>query len=187
MLLKLLLATAAVVSLWSIAYAQGVKKTASAPSSAKCLVEVKGVHYIGDVCKFTKIDDRGSFKLFHERSGLIVQVNVAKKDQGNASWNGPLGQGAGTSIGSVYRTGACWDGDDTLICAWSMKQDVYLGPTPPEPNPTSTIFWGSRIGMFDEIASRQGIDSSKAKIITAPSRDGVIIFCRHYSNDYSNK
>jgi hypothetical protein len=43
---RLLLATAAVVSLWSMTHAVlGEQKATSGPSSAKCLVEVKGVHY----------------------------------------------------------------------------------------------------------------------------------------------
>jgi hypothetical protein len=126
---------------------------------------------------------------------LIAQVNVVKKGEGQASWNGPLGTGAGRSLGIVYQSNACWSGgdsgatprDDFLLCAWSMSSDVYLGPSPTAPNPSDTIYWGSRVGMYDNVALRKGIDSTNAVIKTAPSRDGVIQFCRGYSLDYSNK
>jgi hypothetical protein len=68
-----------------------------------------------------------------------------------------------------------------------MPSDVYLGPSPPDPDPSNTIFWGSRAGMYDKIAVREGIDSSHALIKTAPSREDVIQFCREYDSDYSNK
>jgi hypothetical protein len=136
----------------------------------------------------------GSFRIVSELK-LIAQVNVLKKGEGQASWNGPLGEGAGKSLGAAYQSSACWSGGDSgttprndfLICAWSMSSDIYLGPSPPAPDPSDTIFWGSRVGMYDKIALRKGIDSSSAVIKTAPSRDGVIQFCREYDRDYSNK
>lgn len=194
-LIKVLLTFATTLSLvvtlfpflgWSsVAYARDPGVT---PRDAKCLLEVKGVHYIGDVCKFVSLDNQGSFRISDKRSGLTAQVNATQKDQGRASWNGPLGQGSGTSLCTVDRTAACWAGENNLlICAWSMDQDVYLGPTPSEPDSSSIIYWGYRVGMFDNIASRKGIDTRYAQIVTSPSRDGVVIFCRTYAQDYSNK
>ncbi len=39
--------------------------------------------------------------------------------------------------------------------------------------------------MYDEIVSRQGLDSANAQITTKSSKDGAITFCREYSRDYS--
>jgi hypothetical protein len=36
---------------------------AAGPRKAKCLLEVKGVHYIGGLCTFVPIDKRGSFRI----------------------------------------------------------------------------------------------------------------------------
>jgi hypothetical protein len=164
-------------------------------SDAKCLLEVDGVHYLGGSCKFVEIDKEGSFRITENGGlGLIAQVNVSKKGEGTASY-GPLGKGAGTSLGIADQSNACWSGGDSdskprsdfLICAWSPDQAVYLGPTPADPDPSSTLFWGSRVGMYDEIKTREGIGSSKALIRTAPSKDGVIQFCREYAMDYSIK
>jgi hypothetical protein len=41
--------------------------------------------------------------------------------------------------------------------------------------------------MYDEIISRQGLDSASAQIPTKPRKDGAITFCREYSRDYSIK
>jgi hypothetical protein len=73
--------------------------------------EVKGVHYLGGICKYTTLDNQGSFRLFDQQTGLIAQINVTEKDpkrgatKGQAAWNGPLGQGSGTSLGAVDRVG----------------------------------------------------------------------------------
>jgi hypothetical protein len=158
------------------------------------LLEVGGTHYIGDVCKYIEIDKLGSFRIVGGLD-LIAQVNAVKKGEGQASWNGPLGTGAGKSLGTAYQSNACWSGgesgttprNDFLICAWSMGTDVYLGPSPAAPDSSDTIYWGSRVGMYDDIALRQGIDSANALIKTAPSREGVIQFCREYDSDYSSK
>jgi hypothetical protein len=170
-----------------------VAATQSQPSQVrdvKCLLEIKGVRYVRDICKFVKIDNQGSFSLSETRGlGLIAQINITQKDQGQASWNGPSGKDARTSLGTVYRTESCWSGGDNnvLICAWSMDQDVYLGPTPPDPDPSTTIYYGSRVGMFHDIASKKGIDTSNAQLNTTPSRAGAIIFCRNYEMNYSSK
>jgi hypothetical protein len=175
-------------------YSGACGNTIAASRDAKCLLEASGTHYIGDICRYIEIDKLGSFRIVGGLD-LIAQVNVVKKGEGQASWNGPLGKGAGKSLGTAYQSSACWSGgdsgatprDDFLICAWSMDSDVYLGPSPPAPDPSETIFWGSRVGMYDNVALRKGIDSSYAVIKTAPSREGVIQFCREYDSDYSNK
>jgi hypothetical protein len=175
-------------------YSGASPDTIAASRDAKCLLEVAGTHYIGDVCKYIEIDKLGSFRVLGGLD-LIAQVNVVKKGEGQASWNGPLGTGAGKSLGAAYQASACWSGggsgttprDDFLICAWSMSTDVYLGPSPPAPDSSDAIYWGSRVGMYDNIGVRKGIDTSNAVIKTAPSREGVIQFCRECESDYSNK
>jgi hypothetical protein len=187
--------TAAFVFIEAIGLLLGAYARATAASrDAKCLLEVGGVHYMGDICKYAELDKMGSFRIAGGLN-LIAQVNILKKSEGQASWNGPLGEGAGQSLGAAYQSNACWSGgesgttprNDFLICAWSMGSDVYLGPSPPTPDPSDTIFWGSRVGMYDKIALRNGIGSSNAVIKTAPSREGAIQFCREYDQDYSNK
>ncbi len=162
---------------------------------AQCLLEVKGVHYLGGPCIFQALDRRGSFRITDVQGlNLIAQINATKKDEGKAVWNGPLGGSAsGHVIGDASRDGACWmlndssssDYDDSRICSWNLNERVYLGPSPGKPSPTNTLFYGSRVGMYDDITSRSGLDTSGAQVITTPSKDGAVKFCREYSRDYS--
>jgi hypothetical protein len=164
---------------------------------AKCLLEVKGIHYLGGPCVFTPLDKFGSFRITDAPGlNLIAQVIAHKKDEGTAVWNGPLGGNApAKDLGDVYRSGGCWtasDSDpdkynDSRICAWSLKEKVYLSPSPKEPSPSDVLYYGSRVGMYDEITRRQGIDTSDAQIETKPSKDGAVTFCREYGRDYSQK
>jgi hypothetical protein len=164
---------------------------------AQCLLEVKGVHYYGGPCIFQPLDREGSFRIVAtQKLRQIVQVNVFKKDEANVAWNGQLGDSdANQQLGAAYRTGACWklnDADpdsynDSRICAWTLRDDVYLGPSPPNPDPALSIYYGSRVGMYNRISSRAGIDTSAAKIVTKPSIEAAIQFCREYNGDYSKK
>ena len=86
---------------------------------AQCLLEVKGVHYLGGPCVFTSLDRLGSFRITDVQGlNLIAQINASKKDEGKAVWNGPLGgTGPGKVLGDAYRSGGCWtlndlDGND---------------------------------------------------------------------------
>jgi hypothetical protein len=164
---------------------------------AQCLLEVKGVHYLGGPCVFTSLDRLGSFRITDVQGlNLIAQINASKKDEGKAVWNGPLGgTGPGKVLGDAYRSGGCWtlndsDGNeynDSRICAWGLNERIYLGPSPKTPPPSTIVYSGSRVGMYDEIVSRQGLDSASAQITTKASRDGAVTFCREYSRDYSVK
>ena len=64
------------------------------------------------------------------------------------------------------------------ICAWGLRDKVYLGPSPKRPDPQLTLYYGSRVGMYDDIASRQGLDTANAEITAKPSHDGAVKFCR---------
>ena len=162
---------------------------------AQCLLEVKGVHYLGGPCTFTPLDRLGSFGIA-DSQGLAAQVRVSGKDAGKASWSGPSrANGAGVQIGDAFRSGACWtiddsssdDYKDSRICAWGPGEKVFLGASPRKPDPAATVYYGSRVGMYDDIVSREGLDTANARITTRPSRDGSVTFCREYSHDYSQK
>ena len=162
---------------------------------AQCLLEVKGVHYLGGPCAFTPLDRLGSFRIGNAEE-VFAEVNVSGKDQGKASWSGPSGaKTSGGPLGDAFRSGACWtvddasaeDDNDSRICAWRPDEKVFLGASPRKPDPATTVFYGSRVGMYDDIASREGLDTANARIATRPSRNGSIEFCREYSHDYSQK
>lgn len=164
---------------------------------AQCLLEVKGVHYLGGPCKFTALDKLGSLRITDIQGlNLIAQINVQVKDEGTAIWNGPLGGNAnGQVLGKAYRQDACWfvsdsasDAyEDSRICAWSMNQRVYVGPSPPQPANHQILYYGGRVGMYFDIVARNGIGTTQARIITRPSRAGAITLCREYARDYSMK
>ncbi len=187
-------ALAAIAALSGLVVATGAK---AETRQAQCLLEVKGVHYIGAFCTYISLDRRGSFRIVDAQGlNLIAQINVGKKDEGRAVWNGPLGgSGAGVDLGDAYRNGGCWtvsdsnsdQYNDSRICAWGLRDNVYLGPSPKEPDANSVIYYGSRVGMYDDIASRNGIDTASAAIVARPSRDGAVQFCREYASDYSLK
>src|SRR5262245_49551441 len=106
---KILISAALILvssSIWAYAASQ---------TTAKCLLEVKEVNYIGGLCKFSPIDQRGSFKILDiEGRGLIAQVIVTDKDKGSASWNGPIGGSSQSSdLGIAYRSGGCWEADSS--------------------------------------------------------------------------
>ncbi len=179
----------------SLAFLLPASPLAAGSRSAQCLLEVKGTHYLGGQCRFTPIDKIGSFRITDELGlNLVAQINAFKKDEGKAIWNGPLGGNTpAKELGEAYRSGGCWivsDSDqseynDSRICAWSPRDRVYVGPSPRTPKPYEVIYYGSRVGMYDDIVSRDGINSSNATIVTKPSKDGAVSLCREYSRDYS--
>ena len=166
-----------------------MEPSSASSRTAKCLLEVNGVHYIGDLCRFVPIDNKGSFRILDSQNlGLVAQVIYTKKDEGVASWNGPIGGNSpGQDLGTVYHEQGCWEGDNTRICAWNLDEQVSLERTPPEPSPDEVVYSGSRVGMYEDIISKEGLNSSDAIIKTAPSRKGSITFCREYSKDYTVK
>jgi hypothetical protein len=185
---------AAIVALSGLIVSTGVN---AETRQAQCLLEVKGVHYIGGPCAYMSLDRMGSFRITDVQGlNLIAQVNVSKKDEGRAVWNGPLGgAGSGVDLGDAYRSGGCWtvndsssgQYNDSRICAWGLRDDVYLSPSPKEPDAGSIVYSGSRVGMYNDIVSRRGIDTESATIFTKPSKDGAVQFCREYSRNYSSK
>ena len=110
---------------------------------------------------------------------------------GDASWSGPRGgQATAIQLGETFNSGrGCWvgyDGNDitkeTLLCAWDKNQRLELGPTPVEPS--WTLAWGERGGMYARIISSSGLDTEHASITAEKSREGAIIWCRA-DHDYS--
>ncbi len=156
--------------------------------AAKCLLEVNKVHYLGGICSFTVIDDRGSFRIKDLQDlGLVVQVISTDKDEGAASWNGPIGGNIpAQDLGKVYRVQACWQNDSATICAWNPEEQVSLESTPPDPKPNTAIKFGIRDGMYEDIVSEEDLNTSHAVIKTAPSRKAAIVYCRS-RNDYTVK
>jgi hypothetical protein len=134
-------------------------QTASIPDgNAKCLLEVNGVHYLGGPCSFKTIDNRGSFRIGDlQNLGLIAQVISTDKDQGSAAWNGPLGGKSPTQdLGKAYRSQGCWETDSAKICAWNANEPVSVEPTSPEPDLGTVVYSGSRVGMYEDITSKEG-------------------------------
>jgi hypothetical protein len=163
---------------------------------AQCLLEVKGEHYLGGRCEFTPLDSAGSFRIADAQGrNLWAQIQVTKEDEGAAGWSGPAGGPAERRLGAATRAGGCWTlddatadhYDDTRICAWSLNEGLYLGPSPKLPAAQAIIYYGSRVGMFHDIVSRKNLDTPGAEIAVSASHDGAVMFCREYSRDYSSK
>ena len=165
---------------------------ASSPTGTilqKCLLEVNDVHYIGGPCNFTAIDRQGSFRISDiQGRGIVAQVMSTAKDEGSASWNGPIGGvSKGVDLGAVYHGRQCWEGDRLRICAWALDAPMSVERTPPEPKSNEVVYSGSRVGMYEDIVSQEGLNSAHAIIRTRPSRNGAITYCRQYGQDYSLK
>lgn len=140
---------------------------------AKCLFEVGDAHYIGSVCEFTHTDNKGSFRITDTREpGIEVDVSVTAPGQGVASWTDAHNQIREKSLGEVKQAGACWSDGNTYVCAWSLDQDVYLGPH----DKKLFVAYGERYGMEDEIESAAGLDTSHAVIHTKPSRRAAMYY-----------
>jgi hypothetical protein len=112
---------------------------------------------------------------------------------GDASWSGPQG-GDPTAIplGDAYNDQrGCWVGFDPNdpsreihVCAWDKSQRLYLGPTPVEPS--WSLAWGERKGMYARIISSSGLNTEHASVTAEKSREGAIIWCR-VNHDYSTE
>ena len=135
---------------------------------AKCLFEVRDTHYIGSVCEFTHTDTKGSFRITDlSGSGIEAEVKVTSPGHGIASWTDhPHAQSRRQTLGEVQQASACWSDGDIYVCAWSLDQDVYLGPH----DNKLFVAYGERYGMEDEIESAIGLDTSRAVIRTKASR-----------------
>jgi hypothetical protein len=162
---------------------------ASGLRTAKCLIKVQGIEYLRGFCTFIPSDKKdGSFHIVttvnkHFLKAEVVLSAPASKDA-VAYWNGPNGERTLVELGPAHSEGACWrvgnakGKDETRLCAWnSLAADQ---PTPKEP-PQDTkdfVYYGMRIGMYDAIDSKVGIDTDRARIVTKKSRDAAIINCR---------
>jgi hypothetical protein len=66
----------------SILAAQAFATPAKA-RQAKCLFEVGDKHYIGSICEFTPIDNKGSFRISDKGvSGIEAEVKVGSPGEG---------------------------------------------------------------------------------------------------------
>jgi hypothetical protein len=140
---------------------------------AKCLFEVGDKHYIGSVCEFTPTDKKGTFRIADSSgSGVEAEVKVVGPGQGIASWTDPHTQVRKKSLGDVQQAGGCWSDGNTFVCAWSLDQDIYLGPH----DKKLFVAYGERYGMEDEIESAVGLDTSHAVIRTKPSRRAALYY-----------
>ena len=140
---------------------------------AKCLFEVDDKHYIGSVCEFTNVDKRGSFRITDTSgSGIEAEVKVTGPGQGVASWTDPHTQIRKKLLGEVQQAGGCWSDGSTYVCAWSLDQDIYLGPH----DEKLFVAYGERYGMEDEIESAVGLDTSHAVIHTKASPRAALYY-----------
>ena len=139
---------------------------------AKCLLEVEDKHYLGSVCEFTRIDNKGSFRITDTSgSGIEAEVKVIGPGQGVASWTDDA-QIHKEPLGDVQEAGGCWSDGSTYVCAWSFDQNIYLGPH----DKNLFVAYGERYGMEDEIESAVGLDTSHAVIHTKPSRRAALYY-----------
>jgi hypothetical protein len=141
---------------------------------AKCLFEVNDVHYVGAVCEFTSTNKNGSFHIADTTgAGIEAEVTVTAPGKGEASWMDLHGKTPKrTSLGEVQQAGACWSDGSIYVCAWSLDQDIYLGPR----DRNLFVSYGERDGMEDEIESSVGLDTSHAVIHTKPSRRAAFYY-----------
>ena len=119
--------------------------------------------------------------------------NEVGTGSGDASWSGPQGgQATSVQLGEAFRDErGCWVGYDpkdvtreTHLCAWDKNQRLYLGPTPVEPS--WSLAWGEREGMYARIISSSGLNTEHASITAEKSREGAVIWCR-VNHDYSTE
>ena len=171
------------LSLAALVFLAGMGCAAARP--ARCLVEVDGKALISGPCNFDPLDRAGSFKLSLD-NGAEAEVRIDGKNATATVRSSP--QADATPLGAVDHDGGCWtslgDGNRKIeICAFSGAE-FNVEPDPPV-DKSAILYWGSRIGMFDQIEKRQDLDSAHAIIRTVPSRAAAMIFCRDYAHDYT--
>jgi len=136
-------------------------------------------------CNFDPLDHGGSFKISLD-NGIDAEVRINGKDATATVRSTP--QGNATGLGAVDRDGGCWapvsDVDrKTKICTFSGA-DFNVEPDLQIDN-SAIVYWGSRLGMFDQIEERQDLDSAHAILRTIPSRAAAMIYCREFTSDYT--
>jgi hypothetical protein len=152
---------------------------------ARCLVEVDGKTLISGQCAFDPLDASGSFKVSAD-NGASAEVHIAGKDASATFRSRP--QGGGVDLGAVGRDGGCWAplsnlDRKTKICAFAGA-DFNVEPDP-HVDKSAILYWGVRLGMFDQIDRQQDLGSAHAMIRTVPSRAAAIIYCREFARDYT--
>ena len=161
--------------------------------TANCLIKIQGIEYLRDFCTFIPSDTKdGSFEIVTVINKRFIKAKVvvsahARKDA-IAYWNGPNAERQYVELGPAHAEGACWrvgnakGKDETRLCAWSSL--AVDQPTPKEPPENSKDFvsYGMRVGMYEAIDSRAGMDTDHARIVTRKSRDAAIINCRSNGN-----
>ena len=171
------------LSLAALIVLAGIGCAAARP--AYCLVEVGGKALISGPCGFDPLDQNGSFKVSGDH-GAGAELRVKGQDATAAILPAPHGGAA--PLVAVDRYGGCWatlnDTDRKIkICAFSST-DFNVEPDP-KIDDSAIVYYGIRLGMFDQIEKRQDLNSAHAMIRTIPTRAAAMILCREYSNDYT--
>lgn len=171
------------LSLAVLVFLAGFDCAAARP--ARCLVELDGKPLVSGPCNFEALDRGGSFRISVDDGGG-AEVRVNGKDATATVLPPP--PGGATHLAAVDRDGGCWaslsDADPKIkVCAFSGA-DFNVEPDP-QIDKSAIVYWGVRLGMFDQIERRQDLDSAHATIRTIPSRAAAMIYCREYASDYT--
>jgi hypothetical protein len=85
---------------------------------ALCKLVVNGKTYINGLCDFEVIDPDGSFTIMGKVHFAYVMV---KGNAADATWNRhPKSFHAESPLGTLTRTGACWENATAQICARNL-------------------------------------------------------------------
>jgi hypothetical protein len=112
--------------------------TVAHANDVDCLLEVRGTSYLDGVCNGEFLQG-GSFTLGlggEEDSQYFVSVRRNSDGTATAHWNGPGGSNsADHPLGTLSRSGACWIGEQTKVCAWRIGEDRWFA----DANQTSPV------------------------------------------------
>jgi hypothetical protein len=117
--------------------------TVAHANDVDCLLEVRGTSYLDGVCN-GEFRQGGSFTLGlggEKNSQYFVSVERNSDGTATAHWNGrPGSNSANYPLGTLSRSGACWIGEQTKVCAWKIGEDRWFAdsnqtPAPSGPNP----------------------------------------------------
>lgn len=101
------------------ALALSLAASAAAARPATCLLEVDGAIYGQGPCDFNALGGDGSFSITFPTSPYFAYVLVSARGVADGSWNAsPRSTHAHTSLGTLYRDGACWSNAAATVCAW---------------------------------------------------------------------
>jgi hypothetical protein len=94
----------------------------------QCLLQVNGRTYIDRVCNGNFQKD-GSFSLGTDERNSPYFAYVNSNDDGSAEgyWNGEAWSShAHDSLGTLFRSGACWQNAKARICAWKIGENRWF-------------------------------------------------------------